>query len=120
MSLQEEKHSRKMEIAAKYQMTKNIQGYLLLVMILLVLSVSIGWWAFGNFNDPLLSGIGAETKSILGWVAVVVGTISLLASGLLVWVIRNARKHVKMLIADFDKRYPNSKYYSDVNTKKRK
>jgi len=110
MSYQTTKHTKKMEIAAKYQMTKNIQGYLMLVMVLLVACGTFGWWGFSNFQDPVLKNIDPNTRQLIAWIASVSGVILLAISGFLIFVIRNARNHIKMLIGEFDKTYPTAKY----------
>ena len=115
----DERHARRMEIAAKFQMTKNIRGYFIFAVIIFGVAAVFTWWGFSGFKDSILDKISTDTRQIIAWIALVIAIIGLVFSILFFIGYRNAKKHVLSLIDAYDKRFPNAKYHSDTPKKEK-
>ena len=113
INVSEEKRLRRLEIAAKYQMTKNIRGYMMIALIIMVIASFFTWWGFSGFVDPILKDVAEQTRSIVAWIGIVVAILSLVVSCLMYFGYGNAKKHVLALIHLYNEQYPNSKYDGD-------
>lgn len=106
----QEKHNRRMEIATKYQMTKNIRSYMIFMFVLFVIGAVFAWWGFLNIQDPFIKNVSNQSREIIAWIGLVIGSLGLILTVFLFYVMNNARKYVLQLINIYDQKYPNSKY----------
>jgi|GEM_PF-4034459 len=106
----EEKRTRRMEIAAKYQMTKNIRNYMFIALFIGIISIAITWWGFSDFQDSFFANIDEGTRNTIGWIGTILAVIGVTLSAFLYYVFRNAKKHVLGLIDFYDTKFPSSKY----------
>ena len=108
-----------MEIAAKYQMTKNIRSYMFFTLGLLGLSILVIWWAKSGQADRFLGEISVNSRETIFWSAVITATLSFLVSAFLFYIWGNAKKHVLKLIELYDKKFPNAKFQWERSKKKK-
>ena len=106
----DKKYYRRLEIAAKYKMTKNIRSYMFITATLLLITIVLVLWSFAGLHDSFLSNIAENQRMTIGWISLVSGLVFVVLTLLLFSAFRNAKKHVSTLIENYDKKYPQAKY----------
>lgn len=91
------------EIQIKNQHLKRLKGWLIYSLLVGGVFMFVAWWGFSNFQDPLLPNIASNTRSLIGWITIIFGVLSLIFSILVFIGIHNGKKHVLGLIDSLER-----------------